>query len=234
MTQKILLLKTGTTYTDIRRQFGDFDAWFTRALHHSDIEVVDAVTESVSPDWLAYDGIIITGSPAMVTEREPWSERLADWLAGHAHGRMPILGVCYGHQLLAHALGGTVDWHPRGREIGTVEIELTPSGKKDTLLEVLPQTFLGHVTHAQSVTRLPPAATLLASNDFEPHHGFRVGESTWGVQFHPEFNPAIMQAYLTQSQTTLAREGRDVDALMEQVTEADANGGLLRRFVTLL
>ena len=234
MAKKILLLKTGTTYSDIRQQFGDFDVWFSRALHSCDVNVVDAVTETDSPDWLAHDGIIITGSPAMVTEQEPWSERLADWLASYAHGQLPILGVCYGHQLLAHALGGTVDWHPRGREIGTVEIDLTSSGRQDTLLEVLPPTFLGHVTHAQSVTHLPPAATLLASNDFEPHHGFRVGESTWGVQFHPEFNPAIMQAYLKQSQSTLEREGRDVNALMDQVTEADANGGLLRRFVTLL
>ena len=233
MAKNILLIKTGSTHAAIRERFGDFDRWFVDNLDNCDVSLMNAVTTGDLPRPEDHDGVIITGSPAMVTDREPWSERLAEWLV-LAHGRLPILGVCYGHQLLAHALGGSVGWHPQGREIGTVDIQLTAAGETDPLLGSLPGVFSAQVTHAQRVSRLPPESILLAANDFESHHGFRLGQSTWGVQFHPEFNAAIMKAYLREAQPALQREGRDVAELLAQVTDTDANGGLLRRFAGLL
>ncbi len=103
-------------------------------------------------------------------DRVPWSEVLAAWVAEAVPMGIPVLGVCYGHQLLAHALGGEVDYHPAGPEVGTVPVRLTPAARTDPLFARLPETFYAHATHAQSVLRLPAAAVHLAGNDYEPHH----------------------------------------------------------------
>lgn len=226
MAKKIILLKTGSTHPGIRQRFGDFEDWFLQAWAGCDVNLVNAVTAPKLPVLEGDEGVVITGSPAMVTDREPWSEKLAAWLAESAHGRVPILGVCYGHQLLAHALGGSVHWHPQGREIGTVNIELEPPARQDPLLGILPKTFSAQVTHAQSVKTLPPGARLLARNAFEPHQAFRLGETTWGVQFHPEFSAEVMRAYIEET-------GAD-KTLLQRIMPADANYNLLQRFVELI
>jgi len=226
MTKKIILLKTGSTHPGIRQRFGDFEDWFMQAWDQCAVTLVNAVTASELPVLKGDEGVVITGSPAMVTDREPWSEKLAEWLVQQAHGKVPVLGVCYGHQLLAHALGGSVHFHPQGREIGTVDITQQPGAQDDPLLSILPKQFKAQVTHAQSVKALPPGATLLARNDYEPHQAFRVGERTWGVQFHPEFSADVMRAYI--------QERGDNLHLLDQVTKADANGNLLQRFVELI
>lgn len=234
MAKKILLLKTGSTHAAIKSRFGDFEDWFMQAMAQEAVQLVNAVTTTTLPRAADFDGIVITGSPAMVTDREPWSEQLAEWLATRAHTQVPVLGVCYGHQLLAHALGGAVDWHPQGREIGTTAIHLTTAGQKDPLLGTLPATFVAQVTHAQRVNQLPQDAILLASNAYESHHAFRVGDATWGLQFHPEFSADIMRAYVQQAAGLLQQEQRDAHALLQQIAPADANDELLRRFVNLL
>lgn len=226
MAKKIILLKTGSTHPRIRQRFGDFEDWFLQAWGGCDVTVVNAVMTTNLPTLTGDEGIVITGSPAMVTDQEPWSEALARWLVHMAHGNVPILGVCYGHQLLAHALGGSVHWHPQGREIGTVEIVLETEAHNDPLLSILPEHFKAQVTHAQSVNTLPPGATLLARNDFEPHHAFRLGKATWGVQFHPEFSTEVMRAYIEET-------GAD-KTLLSRITAADANHNLLQRFVELI
>jgi len=226
MNKRILLLKTGSTHPDIRQRFGDFEDWFLQAWPDCEVTVLNAVTASDLPVLQGNEGVVITGSPAMVTDQEPWSERLSHWLAHRAHNQVPILGVCYGHQLLAHALGGSVHWHPRGREIGTVDITLEPEAHQDPLLNILPATFKAQVTHAQSVKALPPNAVLLAHNEFEPHHGFRVGQATWGLQFHPEFSADIMRAYVQETQAD--------GTLLDSITTADAGINLLQRFASLI
>lgn len=74
----------------------------------------------------------------MVTERADWSERTAGWIRNAMDAELPLFGVCYGHQLMAHALGGRVDYLPGGREIGTLPIALTPQGANDPFSAKLP------------------------------------------------------------------------------------------------
>ena len=86
-------------------------------------------------------GIVITGSPSMVSARLDWSERTAYWLRRAVPTGLPVLGVCYGHQLLAHALGGHVGLNPAGRQIGTVTAQLIDGHKEDPLFGHLPARF---------------------------------------------------------------------------------------------
>jgi GMP synthase (glutamine-hydrolysing) len=145
----------------------------------------------------------------------------------------PVLGICYGHQLLAHALGGEVAHHPQGVEIGTVRVQRHAAAHADALLGHLPDDFAAQATHWQSVRRLPPGAVLLAGNAFEPHHAFRVGPSAWGVQFHPEFSADALRAYVEGMGPVLARAGRDAAQISAGLMDTPHAASVLPRFARL-
>jgi GMP synthase (glutamine-hydrolysing) len=228
----LLIIKTGKTVTSIPREKGDFEQWITAALQFTQDKV--SVCNVLNGDQLpAHDeiaGVVITGSAAMVTERLPWSEYTAGWLRELEDSTTPVLGICYGHQLLAHALGGQVDFHPKGREIGTTCVTLTDTGGSDPLCQGLERNFAAHVSHMQSVTKLPEGASILASNSFEPHQAVRYRSNIWGVQFHPEFSEEVMLAYLKERAPSLQQEGFDVDALLHGVAPTPGAVQLLRNF----
>src|SRR3546814_2956183 len=142
----------------------------------------------------------------MVTERRDWSEATAAWLREAAHAGVPVFGICYGHQPLAHALGGEVGDNPNGRKIGTVAVDLLPAAADDPLFTGLPDRFLAQATHQQSVLRAPEGATVLARSDHDDCHAFRWGEAAWGVQFHPEFGTVHMRGYVRARAEALRSE----------------------------
>ena len=217
----ILIVKTGDTLDTLRPNIGDFEHWIETGLTAGagegsgdkadpanahkppPIQVLDARHASPLPGPETLAGVVITGSHAMVSDREAWSEALVPWLARLVAQGTPVLGICYGHQLLAHALGGEVGYHPGGLELGTVPITLTPEAQADPLFAHLPAQLTAQVVHAQSVRALPPGAVRLAGNAHEPHQAYRIGAHAWGVQFHPEFSLAAMQGYVQHLAATL-------------------------------
>ena len=178
-------------------------------------------------------GVVITGSPAMLTDGAAWNLVAVHWLRDALALGLPVLGICYGHQLLAHACGGHVDYHPDGREIGTVPVALTAAAFGDALLGGLPSRFLAHTSHSQAVLRLPDSAVLLGASAHDAHQAFRIGERAWGVQFHPEFTARIMRTYVQVRHAVLREEGFDVDTLLRDVVETPAASAVLRRFAAL-
>lgn len=237
-TRPLLILKTGAAPAPIRERMGDFDGWIATGLREGGaraITVHDARADGAPlpppPDTLA--GIVITGSSHMVSAREPWSEALVPWLRQVVAQEVPVLGICYGHQLLAHALGGDVGQHPQGLEIGTAQVERRPEAADDPLLGALPERFAAQTVHWQSVRRLPPDAVLLAGNAHEPHHAFRAGRRAWGVQFHPEFSAPAMRAYADGLSQVLAREGFDARHVQDTVKPTPDAAALLPRFARL-
>lgn len=194
----VLIVQTGSTLPAVRARHGDFPDWFRHGLglRRGEVDVVDVATGEDLPAPGQYAGVIITGSPAMVSERLPWSERTAQWLAKSVDAGSAVLGVCYGHQLLAHAFGGEVDYHPAGRELGTVTIERLADSANDPLLGDAPMLFPAHASHQQSVLSLPPGAVALARSAHDPFHAIRFAPRAWGLQFHPEFSVEIMRGYV--------------------------------------
>ncbi len=232
----LLIIKTGNTVQGIPPERGDFEDWIADglALPADAITVADVFAGADLPSPDAVSAAIITGSAAMVTDRLPWSENAAAWLRDALADQLPVLGICYGHQLLAWALGGKVDFHPAGREIGTAQIMLTDEAVNDALFSNMPASFAAQTSHRQVISGLPEGAVVLAGNAFDPYHGVRFQKHAWGVQFHPEFAPDVMLAYLRERQTVLQQEGLDVDALRLAVTDTPQASGLLRRFAELV
>ncbi|GHC89880.1 GMP synthase [Pseudorhodoferax aquiterrae] len=231
MTSPLLILKAGATFPALAQTLGDFDDWIRAGLDAPGlaIRVVDA-RHGELPLAQTLAGVVITGSHAMVSDREPWSEAAAAWLRGAVQAGLPVLGICYGHQLLAHSLGGTVGYHPGGIEIGTVSVQLQPAAGDDPVLGELPPVFAAQVVHRQSVQQLPEGAVRLAANAFEPNQAFRVGPAAWGVQFHPEFSAQAMRAYVERLGPELHAEGHDPVAVAAGVADTPAAARVLRNF----
>ncbi|HWS77280.1 MAG TPA: glutamine amidotransferase [Thermomonas sp.] len=232
MTPPFLIVETGQPVASMRRH-GSFAHWIRVAagLERDEAVVVDVQHGAALPSREGFAGTIVTGSAAMVTERHGWSERSADWLREAAHAGMPLLGICYGHQLIAHALGGSVGDNPAGREMGTVHLDLHPPSADDPLFAGLPLRFPAQATHLQSVLRLPEGATVLARSAQDEAHAFRWGEAVWGLQFHPEFSTTHMRGYIRARADALAKEGRCGKRLAREVSAAPHARRVLRRFV---
>lgn len=194
----ILIILTGHAPAAIRARFGDFPRWFqhTAKLSPLRMRVINVAAGDKLPDAKEIAGAIITGSGAMVTERLPWSEATAAWIRGAVDVETPLFGVCFGHQLMAHALGGRVDYLPSGCEMGTQPITSLPDTASDNLYNLLEAPFRAHTTHEQSVLESPAGAVTLARSLQDAHQMLRYGPHAVSTQFHPEFSADVMRAYV--------------------------------------
>ena len=232
MSLPFLILQTGTPVAPLRRR-GSFPHWIRVAagLRRDEALEVDVQSGDIPPPPKGFAGIFITGSAAMVTERLPWSEATAEWLRAAISAGKPTFGICYGHQLMAHALGGTVGDNPLGREMGTVEARLTPASADDLLFSDAPSAFPVQMTHLQTVLTPPAGAEILATTEQDACAALRFGETSWGVQFHPEFSARHMHGYVRARSDALMAEGSDPVELLRNVRATPTARGILRQFV---
>jgi GMP synthase (glutamine-hydrolysing) len=166
----------------------------------------------------------------MVTERAAWSERTAGWIRDAMDVEVPLFGVCYGHQLMSHALGGRVDYLAGGREIGTQPIELLDGAAIDPLTVNFPLRFRAHTTHEQTVLEPPKGAVVLARSERDPHQLVRYGPTAVSSQFHPEFNAEVMRDYVKRKHAEMRREGTDPKSIFQGVAATPVARQLLRQF----
>ncbi|MBL7251122.1 glutamine amidotransferase [Alloalcanivorax sp. C16-2] len=228
----VLILKTGSTYPILRQHYGDFEDWIGRGLgERTPVRVVNALDGDTLPHPAEAAGVVISGSHAMVTDEAPWMRRLMRWLEdalGQAEAP-PMLGICFGHQLLARTLGGEVDDHPLGMEVGTVALRLSTRARGDALLGGLWDQPWAQMMHRQSVLVAPPGVEVLASNGHDSCQAFRYGSRVWGCQFHPEFSADVTRAYL-QAQRGRALSDQQVDDALPKVRECHQASSILMHF----
>jgi GMP synthase (glutamine-hydrolysing) len=229
-TPSITVLVTGEPVAQARAKRGTFvdlirqaaPAFGTSAWVAHDVRGLDVI-----PDLTGAAAVIVTGSAASVTEALPWIERTGECLRALVTLDVPLLGICFGHQLLGHALGGRVSLNPRGREIGSVALTLEADdpviGKRGTSVV--------NMTHLDSVVELPAGACRLAHTELEPNAAVRFGPSAWGVQYHPEIDGEVMRCYFEARRAALLVEGFDVDAGERAVVDAPEGARVIDRFL---
>lgn len=229
---QFLIIETGQPVANLRRH-GRFAHWIRVAagLQADQATFVNVEAGEPLPEHTHFTGVMVTGSSAMVTDRHAWSERSADWLRNAVEADVPTLGICYGHQLLAQALGGEVGYNPTGREMGTVAVDLHTHAGEDPLFASLPERFMVQVSHLQSVLRPPAGATVLARSDQDDCQAFRWRDHAWGLQFHPEFSVDHMRGYVHARRDALQRDGRCHHRMSKDVKPTPLARGVLRRFV---
>jgi GMP synthase-like glutamine amidotransferase len=187
---RIAILETGAPPAAVRSTHGDEPALF-RALLGDGFECVTFDVQAGDlPDPDAFDGAIITGSSAGVYEPLPWIEPLLTWIRA-ARGRLKLVGICFGHQAMAQALGGRVEKSERGWGVGlhryAVEARepwMTPPGAAVAI----------PVSHQDQVVEVPPGAHRILGSPFTPNAGLAWGTDAIGFQCHPEFTPAFAAA----------------------------------------
>lgn len=234
-TLPLLLVQMGHPPLDIRTAVGEQPQWFHAALGNvGPIRVVCPFDDEPLPAVGTFSGAVISGSWAMVTDKLPWSERTAEWVREIIQAGVPVLGVCYGHQLMAYALGGAVDYHPQGSEVGQIAVSLNDAARHDPLLEGLPNSFDTFLSHEQSVLTLPSCAVVLASSSHDPHQIIRYSSTALSVQFHPEFSAPVMNKIITSRSERVAMKGKDRDALLAAVNDTPFSRAILQRFVASL
>lgn len=188
------MLKTGETFEALKSYEGCYETWFSELFGEQiSWDVIDAPYGDELPAPEKIERLLITGSPVSIYERREWSVSCSQWLAKIWERGVPILGICYGHQLMADALGGEVSASTKGREMGAIDV--LQCGE-DLLFSGLDRQFSVWQTHIDEVSRAPEVAEIIATNDHCPIQAMAIGDHCRTVQWHPEMNKAIMSHYV--------------------------------------
>lgn len=161
------------------------DALLRHGLRARTIRLADG--DRVPSDLDGIDGILSLGGSASATDDSlPWIADEIALLAAACAAQVPVLGVCLGAQLLARALGGTVE-RMESASVGPCQIDMTVAGRDDPMFRGLPWYGTWPSWHQDEITTLPPDARLLAKSDACDVEAFAHGVFAYGVQFHPEW-----------------------------------------------
>ncbi|ACY16285.1 glutamine amidotransferase-related protein [Haliangium ochraceum] len=247
--KQVLLYVVGAPSEDVRAEFGTYIDWFARlfAAHDIDVRFFDGHLEAGVAGHLSQlrgvDGVVITGSAASLTVPEPWMDATSA-MVQRAHGeQMPLLGVCFGHQVIGAALGGRVIRNPRGWQLASADIELNEHGRGDPLFAGLDTRFRVNLSHQDIVCETSlasaPQLRVLAGNPKAAIQALAAGPNMRGVQFHPEFSGPITSAYIKSRHAILAADAHSrqadedhPDLLLAQVCDSPEGEAVLHNFLT--
>ena len=182
--------------------------------HGHELEVASFVPGVADPPSGAYDAVMIFGGSMQVDQddQNPWLETERDFVRGLLEREVPTLGVCLGAQLIAQTAGAKVG--PASvPEVGWFEVDLSLEALDDPVLGGCPRRFAAYQGHSYGFT-LPPDAIPLAHGHSDALQAYRIGETTWGIQFHPEVTWEIVEPWIAER----ARDGdvEDEEALREE------------------
>ncbi|HWV20692.1 MAG TPA: type 1 glutamine amidotransferase [Devosia sp.] len=209
---RLTIIQTGEVPEPLRDNFGPYHAMFERMFDGTEngfsYEVVNVEGNSLLPDPAFIEGIVITGSPAGVYEDHAWLPPLRSFIRRAYAAKTPMLGVCFGHQIMADALGGEVKKSPKGWGLGRHTYRVT--ARPDFMAEA-PKTLSVACSHQDQVLVPPAEAEVILASDFTPNAGlFYKSGKALSFQPHPEFLDDYALALVE------LRRGRAPDEVVEQ------------------
>ena len=192
----VLIIDCGPSLSDVSKHYGVTPEWIMESLKNKGCNftwvksyVGDKIQSNNADAW------IITGSPCSVYNCEAWMVNLEKEMKNIQSSQIPVLGICFGHQLIAKCFGGTVELNPQGWELGAYPVQFTAAGKKSQLFSGMEENAIVYESHQDSVTVLPENAIELARNN-KGNQAFMIHDNYYGVQFHPEFSWEVIKMYV--------------------------------------
>ena len=226
--RRIAILETGAPPVDLAARHGDYPAMFRDLLGEGFAFETFDVQAGETPDPAAFDAAIITGSAAGVYEDDAWIGDLLDWIRA-ARGRTRLVGVCFGHQAMAQALGGRVEKSDRGWGVGLHRYQVA---SPEPWMVPAAAAVAIPASHQDQVVEKPADARVLLRSDFTPFAGLAWDRDAISMQPHPEFTPAFA------AELTAGRHDRIDPALVERAVDSlkapddrAVVGGWIRAFV---
>lgn len=229
----LAILRTDEVLPQFQPAHGDYPAMFERlitraaAAHEPPVRVALSVYDARCPETLPEPGVhrayLITGSRNSVYDEAPWIRRLADFLRAALAQGCRIVGICFGHQLIAHFFGGrtapaAAGWAVGVQENRIVRRESWMDGEADDRLNLI-------ASHKDQVMEMPEGAKLIATSDFCPVGGFVIGDRVMTIQGHPEFQRAYSRDLMTMRREILGESVFDAGiASLEKETDEDRVG----------
>jgi GMP synthase-like glutamine amidotransferase len=213
---RIAILETGEPPGDLEKRFGDYPHMFEDLLSGGDrsFQTYD-IQKGEYPRPGTFDAILVTGSPAGAYDPEPWIKPLEAFL--RANDKVPTVGVCFGHQIMAQALGGKVIKSEKGFAVGlhTYEVASRESWMDDARAFSIP------ASHQDQVVELPPESHVIACSAFTPIAAIAYdGRPAISFQGHPEFDPAFAAA-LIESRKGVRVDHDRAEAGVESLKQAN-------------
>lgn len=228
---RIGIIETGRPAGDLAHEFGSYPAMFERILrpHIPDIDCPSwAVLDGQKPPRPdSCDGFLITGSAFGAYEDHDWIRDTEDFVRACFEAGKPQLGICFGHQVIATALGGKVAKSDKGWGVGIHRY--TVANRPDWMLGA--DSFGAVVSHQDQVLEAPPGASVVAQSDFCPIAGFRIGEKVFTLQCHPEMSTQFAHALYEVRRERIGPETIDVaQATLKGGADTDLIGSWMAAF----
>ncbi|MEH6639230.1 MAG: GMP synthase [Porticoccaceae bacterium] len=227
------LLETDILYDDLLDDYGSYGQMFAQffdelngGLEYRYYQVQQGELPQHPDECDAY---LITGSKAGVYDPLPWMAPLQKWIADFHRRDAKLTGICFGHQIIAHSLGGYAEESTRGWGVGVLATQIQ---NLDHQHDSRPGTLQLIHSHRDQVVTLPPEATRLAGSDFCPNAAMALGNTVLTFQGHPEFTPEYFQRLIGRRREQIG-EARYRAALesLEQTTHHQHVGQWLLDFI---
>jgi GMP synthase-like glutamine amidotransferase len=224
----LAILETGAPPGPLVERFGRYPEMFSRLLGEDvPFESYDVAASILPADPGDHGAYLITGSAAGVYEPLPWIEELKAFLRA-AKGRAKLVGICFGHQVMAEAFGGHVEKVDKGWGVG---LHTYPIVRREPWMDDVPAVSIP-ASHQDQVVMPPPRTEILASSVFTPYAGLAwTDQPAVSFQFHPEFSPDYAKALIETRRDRLP----DPDAAIASLDRANDNarvGAWIRNFLT--
>jgi GMP synthase-like glutamine amidotransferase len=183
----------------------------------------------------AYDACFVSGSPHSAYEDIPWIHREHEWLQALAERGVPMLGICFGSQILGSALCGRDQVFRRTScEVGYIDLAVKPAAKADPVAGELGETVHMFVWHNDEVRAGHPDMVILADSPDCPNHIWKHRRyPAWGIQGHPEVSAEQARGWFETSRARLEADGADVAALQRAAVDVPEADTMLRRFIAV-